>query len=140
MDVNGKQCYLCFNELCLQETFVKNYAYNVCDPKVCFQIFFSIVKGSGIRATAKLLEIAKGTVTSLKSIEESLWSVNYDCINNHKNSIIGVDIVPVDEAEMDGMWSFVYDKSQQYWVWWAIDHKQANRLLSILGHEGCAYA
>jgi insertion element IS1 protein InsB len=23
---------------------------------------------------------------------------------------------------MDEMWSFVYDKSQQYWIWWAIDH------------------
>ena len=23
---------------------------------------------------------------------------------------------------MDEMWSFVHDKSQQYWLWWAIDH------------------
>jgi insertion element IS1 protein InsB len=21
------------------------------------------------------------------------------------------------------MWSFVYDKSQQYWLWWAVDHE-----------------
>ena len=24
---------------------------------------------------------------------------------------------------MDEMWSFVYDKGQPYWLWWAIDHK-----------------
>jgi insertion element IS1 protein InsB len=23
---------------------------------------------------------------------------------------------------MDEMWSFVHDKTQQYWLWWAIDH------------------
>jgi insertion element IS1 protein InsB len=23
---------------------------------------------------------------------------------------------------MDEMWSFVHDKSQEYWIWWAIDH------------------
>ena len=27
------------------------------------------------------------------------------------------------EAEMDEMWSFVRDKSQQYWFWRAIERK-----------------
>jgi transposase-like protein len=98
MDSNGKQRYLCCNEQCLHKTFVGNYTYNACDPMVRSQIFFSIVNGSGTRATARLLEITKGTVTSaLKSIEKLLWYVNYDYIENHKNSNIEVDIVPVDE-------------------------------------------
>ena len=31
-------------------------------------------------------------------------------------------------AEMDEMWSFCHDKSQQIWLWWAVDHKQILRL------------
>ena len=37
-----------------------------------------------------------------------------------------MDVVPseqvdLDGAEMDEMWSFVHDKSQPYWLWWAVD-------------------
>ena len=134
VDSNGKQRYLCCNKECLHKTFVEKYTYNACDPCVRSRIFFSIVNGCGTRATARILEIAKGTVTSaLRSIEEALWYVNYDYINNHKNNNIEVDIVPVDEVEMDEMWSFVHDKSQQYWLWWAIDHKTGEPLAFHFG-------
>ena len=33
-----------------------------------------------------------------------------------------IEIISATEAEMDEMRSFVHDKSQQYWLWWAIDH------------------
>ena len=33
-----------------------------------------------------------------------------------------VDIVKVEEAELDEMWSFVGDKEHQRWLWHAIDH------------------
>ena len=51
--------------------------------------------------------------------------MNEEYIQEHQ--IKAVDIVSseqvhVEEAEMDEMWSFVHDKSQQYWLWWAIDH------------------
>ncbi len=36
--------------------------------------------------------------------------------------IVSHDQTDVREAEMDEMWSFVHDKSQQYWLWWAIGH------------------
>ena len=44
-----------------------------------------------------------------------------------EHQIKAVDVVSseqlnVEETEMDEMWSFVHDKSQQYWLWWAIDH------------------
>jgi len=35
----------------------------------------------------------------------------------------------VDEAEMDEMWSFVGSKSQQRWLWHAIDHHTGQILL-----------
>jgi insertion element IS1 protein InsB len=34
---------------------------------------------------------------------------------------------------MDEMWSFVRDKSQQYWLWWAIDHKTGEPLAYTFG-------
>jgi insertion element IS1 protein InsB len=34
---------------------------------------------------------------------------------------------------MDEMWSFVHDKSQQYWLWWAVDHKTGEPLAYVFG-------
>jgi len=131
---NGKQRFLCCNENCTHKTFVESYTYNAYDPRIRSRIFYSIVNGSGTRATARTLGIAKDTVTdALRSIEALLWYVNYDYIDNHKDSSIDVEIVSVNEAEMDEMWSFVGDKSQQYWLWWAIDHNTGEPLAFHFG-------
>lgn len=34
---------------------------------------------------------------------------------------------------MDEMWSFVHNKSQQYWLWWAIDHNTGEPLAYCFG-------
>ena len=44
-----------------------------------------------------------------------------------------VSQIDVEEVEMDEMWSFVHDKSQQYWLWWAIDHKTGVPLAYCFG-------
>jgi transposase-like protein len=120
---NGKQCFLCGNEECRHKTFVENYTYNAYDPNIRSRIFFSIGNGSGTWATARILGIAKDTVIdAMRSIEALLWYVNYDYLNKHQNDDITVEFVPVNEVEMDEMRSFVGDKSQRYWLWWAIDH------------------
>ena len=46
---------------------------------------------------------------------------------------IHVEIQPVDEAEIDEMWSFVEKKSQQRWLWHAIDHRTGVVLAYVLG-------
>jgi hypothetical protein len=62
--------------------------------------------------------------------------VNYNYL--HDNQVTDIEIVSseqvdIDEAEIDEMWSFVHDKSQQYWLWWAIDHiTQVYRLRIVL--------
>jgi hypothetical protein len=72
---------------------------------------------------ARTLMTAKDAVTDApRSIEALLWYVNYDYLNRHRNDDIKVEFVSVNEVEMDEMWSFVWDKSQQYWLWRAIDH------------------
>ena len=128
----GKQRYACNNNDCSKKTFIEEYTNKACDPAVRNQIFFCTVNGNGTRATARILGIAKDTVTdALRSIERNLWFVNYDYINRHTD--IEVEIVPVDEVEMDEMWSFVGDKSQQCWLWWAIDHNTGEPLAFCFG-------
>jgi len=124
---SGKQRYMCNNDDCPWSTFINNYTNKAYDPVVRNQIFFCIVNGNGTRATARILGIAKDTVTdALRSIEQNLWFVNYNYISKHAN--IEAEIVPVEEAEMDEMWSFVHDKSHQCWLWWAIDHNSGEPL------------
>ncbi len=51
---------------------------------------------------------------------------------NKTNSIEGVEI---NEAEMDEMWSFVGKKTEQEWLWWAIDHNTREPLAYCFGRE-----
>lgn len=44
-----------------------------------------------------------------------------------------VDIVKVDEAEADEMWSFVQNKGNQRWLWHAISHETGEVLAYVIG-------
>ncbi len=128
----GKQRYICCNNDCSKKAFIEQYTNRAYDPAVRNQIYFCVVNGNGTRATARMLGIAKDTVTdALRSIERNLWFVNYDYINSHVD--INAEILPVEEAEMDEMWSFVHDKSHQCWLWWAIDHNTGEPLAFCFG-------
>ena len=48
---------------------------------------------------------------------------------------IEVNIVRVDEAEVDEMWSFVGKKEHQRWLWHAIDHRSGQVLAYVLGEH-----
>ena len=48
-------------------------------------------------------------------------------------SEIQVVVNRCDEAELDEMWSFVGDKSNQRWLWHAIDHHTGKILAYVLG-------
>jgi insertion element IS1 protein InsB len=131
---SGKQRFLCCNEKCRHKTFVDHYTYNAYDPNIRSRILFSIINGSGTRAAAKTLGIAEDTVANaLKSIEVSLWYVNYDYLKSRQNGGIVLDFVPVNEAEMEEMWSFIGDKTHRYRLWWAIDRNTGEPLAFHFG-------
>ena len=133
----GKQRYECKN---CKKTFQDNYTYTAYNPNIRSDIFFQTVNGSGIRAIARTLGIAKDTVIStLRSFESSLWYVNRAYLENRDNQNSIVEIVSATEAEMDEMWSFVHDKSQQYWLWWAIDHNTGEPLAFCFGTREYKY-
>lgn len=47
--------------------------------------------------------------------------------------MVSSEQIKVDEVEMDEMLSFVHDKSQQYWLWRAIDHQTGIPLAYCFG-------
>ena len=136
---NGKQVYQCKNSACPRKFFSESYTKKGWIPKVRENVLRLTVEGNGIRATARLLGISKNTVMAvLKKQEDQIWNINYDYINkrleeNPEITVISVDQIEVREAEMDEMWSFVKDKSQQCWLWWAIDHATGEPLAFCLG-------
>ncbi|HRX72084.1 MAG TPA: IS1-like element transposase [Candidatus Competibacteraceae bacterium] len=59
---NGKQRYLCQNLECSVKTFISDYNYNGYLPEVKNQIIEMAINGSGVRDTARVLDISPTTV------------------------------------------------------------------------------
>jgi len=94
------------------------------------------INGSGIRDTARVLEISPTTVINeLKKKESCLESVNRAVLNSVNPQEVVVDIQNVEdpEAELDAMWSYVQSKEHQRWLWHAIDHNTGKILAYTLG-------
>lgn len=58
----GKQRYLCQEKKCSHRSFILNYSYNGCRKEVKKIIPKMVVNGSGIRDTARVLDISSHTV------------------------------------------------------------------------------
>jgi transposase-like protein len=59
---NGKQRYLCQHQDCPTKTFILDYTYPGYLPEVKQQIVDRALNGSGIRDTARVLQISTATV------------------------------------------------------------------------------
>lgn len=59
---DGKQRYLCQNSACDRRTFILHYTYQGYLPEVKHQISALAMNGSGIRETARVLQISPTTV------------------------------------------------------------------------------
>ena len=59
---NGKQRYFCQHPECSVKTFILDYDYNGYLPEVKKKIIDMAINGSGIRDTARVLEISPTTV------------------------------------------------------------------------------
>ena len=92
------------------------------------------INGSGIRDTSRVLMISKDTVIStIARQEKKLVSVNPNIRQLlAEKSDMTANILPAcEEAELDEQWSFVGRKSNQRWLWYAVDHK-TNAVLACL--------
>ena len=69
----GKQRYLCQNTACTQGSFLLDYRNHGCLPEVKHQIIDMSLNASGIRDTARVLQISPDTVLrELKKKEAAL--------------------------------------------------------------------
>ena len=59
---NGKQRYLCQNPECSVKTFILDYDYHGYLPEIKNQSIDRAMNGSGIRDTARVLQISPTTV------------------------------------------------------------------------------
>jgi transposase-like protein len=78
----GKQRYLCMNRQCPTKTFILDYSYNGYLPTVKDRIIDMAVNGSGIRDTARVLQISPTTVINeLKKKNRALTRSIWPCWN-----------------------------------------------------------
>lgn len=61
--------------------------------------------------------------------------VNHGLLKTLAVEEVAVEVVRVDEAEVDEMWSFVGKKEYQRWLWHAIDHCSGQVLAYVLGEH-----
>jgi IS1 family transposase/transposase-like protein len=129
------QRYRCKNSACPTITFMLDYCYNACVPGVKEKVVEMAINSSGIRDTARVLKIDKNTVISiLKSKEDSLVQVNPIFLSENTEKPLDVCLELVcEEAEIDEQWSFVGKKSNQRWLWHAVDHATNTVLAYVFG-------
>jgi transposase-like protein len=61
-NIKGVQRYRCQNDACSKKSFMLDYTYNDFHSGIKEKIVDRVINGSGIRDTARVLKINKGTV------------------------------------------------------------------------------
>jgi len=117
-----------------KKTFQADYSRRGYRPQTRSDIYFLTVNGNGIRAISRIPGISRGKVSStLRGFEPELWRVNHACLESLAGKPLEIETASGTEAEMDEMRGFVRDKSQQRWLWQAIDHKTGAPLAFCFG-------
>lgn len=72
---------------------------------------------------------------TLKNKENSLVQVNplFQTFDQGAPLEVRLEQVCCEEAEVDEQWSFVGNKSNQRWLWHAVDHKTNTVLAYVFG-------
>ena len=131
----GTQRYRCQNIECITKKFMLKYRYRAYEHGIKKQVVEMAINGSGIRDTARVLKINKNTViTTLKKKADIIARVNpnFHTINPDKNMGVRIESA-CEEAEIDEQWSFVKKKSNQRWLWYAVDHATNKIFAYVLG-------
>ncbi len=120
---NGTQRYRCNNRDGPRTIFLLQYQDKGRLPAVRQQIVDMTLNGSGVRDIVRVLRVSSATVIDvLKKKEPAVKQVHARLLRILDPPQVHVILRQVDEAEGDEMWSFVGGKSQQRWLWHAIDH------------------
>ena len=91
------------------------------------------INGSGIRDTAQVLKIDKNTIISTLKKANTLVQVNPKLFELGADGGLEVRLEAACEVEMDEQWSYVGNKSNQRWLWYAVDHATNTVLAYVFG-------
>jgi hypothetical protein len=131
---NGTQRYRCNNRDCPRTIFLLQYHDKGRLPAVKQQIVDMTLNGSGVRDIVRVLRVSSATVINvLKKKEPAVKQVNEKLLHTLDPPQVNVILRQVEQAEMDEMWSFVGSKSQQRWLWHAIEHRTGQILAYVFG-------
>jgi len=131
---NGTQRYRCNNRDGSRTIFLLQYQDKGRLPAVKQQIVDMTLNGSGVRDIVRVLRVSSATVIDvLKKKEPAVKQVNERVLHTLDPPHVDVILRQVEAAEMDEMWSFVGSKSQQRWLWHAIDHHTGQILAYVFG-------
>ncbi len=127
----GTQRYRCQHVSCSTKTFLLDYHYKAYVPGIKHQVVEMAINGSGIRDTGRVLGFNKNTVISTLK-KQALFTQ----VNPIVHELTGAsDLEACCEAEMDEQWSYVGKKSEQRWLWYAIDHATSTILAYVFGRR-----
>jgi IS1 family transposase/transposase-like protein len=134
---DDKQRYICRDKECLGKTFLLEYSDLGRLKEIKEQIVEMSLNGSGIRDIARVLKISPSTVIEeLKKKETQLKYVNERVLNQIEAAKIIIEIKEhIEGVECDEMWSYVGNKTQQRWLWYAIDHETGKILAYVLAER-----
>ena len=83
------------------------------------------------------MRVSSATVIDvLKKKEPAVKQVNERLLHTLDPPQVNVILRQAEQAEMDEMWSFVGSKSQQRWLWHAIDHHTGQIFAYVFGTRG----
>jgi insertion element IS1 protein InsB len=131
---HGVQRYRCNNTDCPRHIFLRQYQNQGRLPAVKQRIVDRALNGSGIRETARVLGVSPTTVIeTIKKKAPLIQQTNERLLQTLDPAQVEVIVHKVEEAEIDEMWSFVGSKSQQRWLWHAIEHHTGQVFASVFG-------
>jgi len=112
---NGKQRYRCRS---CGHQFITRYTYQGRDPTVRRLVVPFALNGCGVRDVSHVLWVSPTTVLKLLKTQSA----------RVRRRHLSARFV---ELELDELWSFVGDKAQQAWLWYAFEPRAPS---SGLGH------
>ena len=131
---NGTQRYRCNQRDCPRTIFLLQYQDKGRLPAVRQQIVDMTLNGSGVRDIVRVLRVSSATVIDvLKKKEPAVKQVHERLLHTLAPPPVDVILRQVEAAEIDEMWSFVGSKSQQRWLWHAMDHHTGQILAYVCG-------
>jgi IS1 family transposase/transposase-like protein len=132
---NGTQSG-CQRILCNEcgRSFQLSYCQNIMNPGVREKISEMSINASGTRDISRVLCISKNSVTKeLKKKAKEVQDVNPRFIG--KELEVEIVVHTGIQAELDEQWSYVKNKKNQRWLWYAIEKRSGDVLAFVFGRR-----